>query len=102
MFVVTVVPTNGNIQVYQWANLTNSAVYVLVVFSNPPSSSTLIIGSLNVAALAQSYISDGFSNFQQASFQTSVANASPVGSVSTPPTGISATFAQSAGGVLAT
>jgi len=56
----------------------------------------LILGSLNVAALAQSYLSAGYNNFQQGSFQVSLSNAIQGSTPFNPPATVSATLARSA------
>lgn len=95
IFQVSIVPTAGTVQVFQWVDIVTSTVHVLLIFPSPPSSSTLVFGTFNVAALASSYIASNFNNFSQASFQTSVANATPA-SVNPIPLGIGATLARRA------
>lgn len=95
-FLVTVVPNQSPTQVFQWYSVAESSIRVLLVFPSAPSPATLILGSLNVAALAQSYLSAGYNNFQQGSFQVSLSNAIQGSTPFNPPATVSATLARSA------
>jgi hypothetical protein len=64
-FTVVLVPTTPgvNVQVYQWIDITTSIVHVLIQFPTTPSANTLVLMSLNVAAVAQAYASMGYNDF---------------------------------------
>jgi hypothetical protein len=99
-FAVVVVPSTPgvNVQVYQWVDITTSIVHVLLQFPSVPSPNTIILISLNVAAIGQAYANIGYTDFSQSNIQTTVGNATTIGTVASAPSGISPTFARNAGG----
>jgi hypothetical protein len=100
-FAVVVVPsTQGiNVQVYQWVDISTSTVHVLLQFPSVSSPNTIILISLNVAAIGQAYANIGYTDFSQSNVQTTVRNAQSIGTVASIPSGLSPTFARNSSGI---
>jgi hypothetical protein len=76
-FSVVLVPSTPgvNVQVYQWIDINMSIIHVLLQFPTLPSPNTLILISLNIAAVGQAYANIGYIDFTQSNVQTTARNA---------------------------